>query len=262
MSIRGYRQSNERDFLTNVFVPFDPEATAGPGVEVLSESFTDIDTYGLRAEASKLLRGRHLLTYGFDLYRDESFNTDRSTRTVLGAGPPNPSTDSTPGLPNATLRSLGGFAQGALALGPSVDLTLGLRIQSVRSETRETEGLGEPLSDSSESTVVGAANLLVRLSDDVNLVAAIGRGFRSPNLIERYFSGETPDGNGIWVRNPDLGPETSLSLDLGTRIRTERVYAEAGAGENVGASSLNGEIVRICSCRPLAKVSMPSICLG
>ncbi|MCG8467314.1 MAG: TonB-dependent receptor [Gemmatimonadetes bacterium] len=226
VSLKAYRQSNERDFLTDVWVPFDSELPDGPGVQIASENFTDIDTYGLRAEASRLMAGRHLLTYGLDVHRDRSFNTDSRTETVVGAGPPDPTTSDTPGLPNATLRSLGVFAQGALALAPSLDLTLGLRYQDVRSSTRETANLDEPLTSASEGTLVGAANLMVRVSDNVNLLASIGRGFRSPNLIERFFSGQTPDGTGIWRRNPDLGPETSTSLDLGARLRTERVYFE------------------------------------
>jgi outer membrane receptor protein involved in Fe transport len=131
-------------------------------------------------------------------------------------------------VPNATLRSLGAFAQGALLLGPRTELTLGLRYQDVRARTIDTPGLDEPLLDEDETdrTLVGTANLLYRLTEAVNLVASVGRGFRSPNLIERFFSGATPEGTGVWMRNPRLGAETSLNLDLGARVQTGSVYAE------------------------------------
>ncbi len=217
IDLKGYTQSNEREFITDVFIP------AGPGISTRTENYTDIDTNGMRLEAAKLLAGRHVLTYGVDLYRDVSFNTDRRTRQV---GPAPPSVDDTPGLPNASLTSVGVFAQNAFALGSRFDLTLGLRWQGVTSKTRPTDGLVEPLTEASDGTLVGAANFLFRASEAVNLIGSVGRGFRSPNLIERFFSGDAPDGAGRWVRNPDLGAETSLSLDAGARVTTGAVYAE------------------------------------
>jgi len=217
VGFKAYHQSNEREFVTDVLVP------VGPGISSVSENFTDIDTNGLRLEAAKLLAGRHTLTYGLDYYRDDSFNTDRRTRQV-GQAPP--TVDETPALPNARLSSIGIFAQNAFALGSRVDFTVGLRWQGVASETRSTEGLDEPLTEANNATLVGAANLLIRASDAVNLVASVGRGFRSPNLIERFFSGDAPGGEGRWVRNPGLGAETSLSTDLGVRAAGGRFYAE------------------------------------
>lgn len=217
VTLKAYLQSNERDFITNVFVP------SGPGVTTERTNFTDIDTYGMRAEAQRLLGGRHLLTYGLDLYEDRSFNTDRSS-TMIGSAPPIVS--ETPGLPNASLFSVGAFAQSAFVLGSRTDLTLGLRWQGVTSETKETEGLDEPLTSATDATFVGAANLIVRASEEVNLIGSIGRGFRSPNLIERFFSGDAPGGAGVWERNPDLDAETSLNVDVGTRVSTGTVYAE------------------------------------
>ena len=217
VDLKAYTQSNERTFITDFFLP------AGPGISTVSENFTDIDTNGLRLEAAKLLGGRHVLTYGVDLYRDASFNTDRRTRAV---GPAPPTIDETPSLPNARLTSVGLFAQDAFALGARLDLTLGVRWQGVTSKTLLTENLDEPLTEATDGTLVGAANLLYRAGDAVNLIGSIGRGFRSPNLIERFFTGDTPDGTGRWVRNPDLGAETSLSVDVGTRVTTGALYAE------------------------------------
>ncbi|MGH7551436.1 MAG: TonB-dependent receptor, partial [Longimicrobiales bacterium] len=76
-------------------------------------------------------------------------------------------------------------------------------------------------------TVVGSANVLYRVADRVSLVGSVGRAFRSPNLIEWFFDGPTPEGNGYQLRSPDLEPETSLNVDLGIRYRSSRVYAEA-----------------------------------
>jgi hemoglobin/transferrin/lactoferrin receptor protein len=228
VTVTGYRQSNERDFVTKVSAPFDDDLPDGPGIRIESVNFTDIDTYGFRLEAARSIAGRHLLTYGADLYRDRSINTDARSTTVVGFGPPSTTTDSTPGVPNATLRSVGVFAQGAIGLGSRAELTLGVRYQDVRARTIATPGLEDLPSDGGDTdrTFVGAANFLFRASETVNLVASVGRGFRSPNLIERFFSGATPEGAGVWVRNPELGAETSLNVDVGARVQTESVYLE------------------------------------
>ena len=73
---------------------------------------------------------------------------------------------------------------------------------------------------------MASLNTLFRVSDEVALVGTVGRGFRSPNLIERFFDGPTPEGAGYQVSNPDLAPETSLNADLGVRYRGERVALE------------------------------------
>ncbi len=61
----------------------------------------------------------------------------------------------------------------------------------------------------------------------VSLVASAGRAFRSPNLIERFFDGPTPEGSGYQVANPDLKAETSFNVDLGVRYRNGPVSLDA-----------------------------------
>jgi outer membrane receptor protein involved in Fe transport len=56
------------------------------------------------------------------------------------------------------------------------------------------------------------------VSDAVTLVGSVGRGFRSPDLVERFFNGVTPEGSGYQSHNPGLKPETSLNTDLGVRM--------------------------------------------
>ncbi len=75
--------------------------------------------------------------------------------------------------------------------------------------------------------MVGAANLTYGLTDNLRFIATVGRGFRSPNLIERFFNGATPEGSAFQSRNLDLKAETSFNVDLGTKYRNKNVYFEA-----------------------------------
>ncbi len=54
-------------------------------------------------------------------------------------------------------------------------------------------------------------------------MVSVGRGFRSPNLIERFYNGATPEGSAFQSRNTDLKAETSLNFDLGMKFRS-RIY--------------------------------------
>jgi outer membrane receptor protein involved in Fe transport len=224
VDIAGFAEDNKRNLDNNLAFP------AGPGSTILIETrnYTDVNTLGGRVELAKLLGGRHNLTYGIDVSRDRSENTD-SSATYLDVGGPEPMPldgSSTPNVPNAQLRMLGVFTQFDWSVSSRFTLSLGARYQDNEARTRETPGVSDPLVTSNDRALVGAANALVSLTPDLNLVAAVGRGFRSPNLIERFFSGPTPEGNGFQESNPDLDPETSVNLDLGVRLRRPTWFVE------------------------------------
>lgn len=220
-----YSSWNERTLTLGVFAPFGPGTPPGAGVQVDSRNFTDIGTIGYRAEATRIF-GRQILIYGMDFFRDRSDNTDSSTTTVVGFGPPQSQINDTALTPNASFRSAGFFAQGELAITDRLSATLGARWQDIVTRTRPTPRVSTPLVNSHDNTLVGSANLSYRVFEGVNLIAAVGRAFRSPNLIERFFNGPTPEGSGFQQRNPDLKAETSVDVDLGVKLARGRFYGE------------------------------------
>lgn len=231
LQVTAYTTQNDRTYDQqidlNVFPipPFPP----GAGIRIRTRNITDIATYGGRLEAVKILGGRHTLTYGADWYLDQTANLDTNRTTTTTFGPPRVSTTTSPTLPDATLWSGGGFAQ--LEYGVSERLTLGagLRAQTIRSETKATAGLPASRAGvrAANGALVGALTANWTIMPDLHLVGTLGRAFRAPNLVERYFDGPTPEGSGYLVANPDLVPETSLNVDLGAKFRRGRVYAEA-----------------------------------
>jgi outer membrane receptor protein involved in Fe transport len=222
VDVSVYTQGNRRHFNTFVLSP------AGPGATVDSKSynFTNLGTVGGRVELAKAI-GVHTFTYGVDAFRDRSDNQDSSRTILTGFGPtPIVRTSTTPSVPNAFFTSAGAFAQ--LELNPLDRFTavLGTRVQDVTAETRETPGITRPLVSVNDRTAVWTVNTLYRVTPDVNFVATLGRGFRAPNLVERFFSGAAAEGNGVQSPNPDLVAETSLNTDIGLRFARGVVYAE------------------------------------
>lgn len=224
--IVAYTSGNDRSLTLNVFIPFGPGTPPGAGVSVKSRNVTNLNTVGFRAEAAKVF-WKQVFTYGADFFRDRSNNTDSSVTTVLGFGPPRPKMNDTASTPNASFRSTGLFAQTEAVLTDRLSIVSGMRWQTVTTNTRLTPKISAPLVESSDKAVVAAGNALFRVAGNVNLIASVGRAFRSPNLIERFFNGATPEGNGYQLRNPDLKAESSIDVDLGIKAGFRGVYGEA-----------------------------------
>ncbi len=229
LEVLGYVQDNERRLNLDVFVPTGPP---GAGIDIDQRNWTDLRTVGARVEARKLASASLGFTYGLDVFRDRSENADSNTTRFVNMGPIPPSTDTVPTVPNATYTSAGVFVQSDVAVTSRLSLILGARYQHVRAATEPTPGTSRTAITATDRTVVGAASGVYRLSPSVSLVTTIGRAFRSPNLVERFYDGLTPEGFGYQSPNPDLKPETSLNMDLGVRLRTGRVYAEGFVFQN------------------------------
>ena len=225
VNFTGYYQVNERNLVNNIFIPF---GSPDMGLAFNTDNHTDVRTYGFRLEASKLAWDKVLFTYGADYYRDNSENSDTSITTLVGFGPPAPDTSTVPLVPYATLRNFGVFAQGDIAFSNRFSLILGTRYQNVHAATQPTPGRpnDESISDT-DQTLVAAANAIFGLTDNLNVIGTVGRGFRSPNIIERFFNGPTPEGGAFQVPNTALKPESSVNVDLGLRFATRTLDLEA-----------------------------------
>ena len=223
-----YTQGNKRDFdsFVDVYVPTGPGRTAV--INSRSYNTTDVGSSGLRLEAAKVL-SRVVFTYGLDAVRDDAVANDSAYSRTTGFGP-NPiiSSSTRPSLPDADMRNVGLFLQGDWRLHERFSVITGVRYHDVHAETRQTAGLPDSVAGlkANNRTTVYAVNGVYRLTEHVSAVATYGRGFRAPNLIERYFSGPSTDGTAIQVANPGLDAETSTNVDVGLRVSVARVEAE------------------------------------
>ncbi|MEN8154604.1 MAG: TonB-dependent receptor [Acidobacteriota bacterium] len=228
----AYYRGNERQLKNDIFVPFGIPGKPDAGISILTDNYTDINTTGLRLEFNKK-KGNHLFTYGTDFFHDSTNNSDTNITQIIGFGPPRPSEDNTPSLPNASYSSMGFFFQDDISLFHRTSLIFGIRYQSVNADTKETLGLeNEPLANSNDNTFVGSVNFSYGITDDLKFVVSVGRGFRSPNLIERFFNGATPEGSAYQSRNTELNAETSLNFDLGFKLRLNNFFLESSYFNN------------------------------
>jgi len=217
LDVTAYYTGNSRHLIFDITIP------TGPGTqgEVNARNFTDISTFGFRAEAVKSV-GLAVLTYGLDGFRDGTQNTDTSVTTGFGPTMVDPVTKT----PNAYFRSLGAFLQSEFRLSNRLTVIAGVRGQDILAETRPTATITAPLVSHEDGTVVGSLNAEYFLTDNFALMGDVGRGFRSPNLIDRFFQGPTPEGSGYELPSPNLKPETSINVDAGVRFRTARAGLE------------------------------------
>jgi hemoglobin/transferrin/lactoferrin receptor protein len=125
-------------------------------------------------------------------------------------------------IDSARRTDTGLFVQGSTPLGATVTASGGLRVDHVRSVTA-----GGFFGDRAVSNGAAAGFVAVTAapSATVTLTAQVARGFRDPTLSDRFYRG--PTGRGFITGNPDLGPETSLQVDVGARYTTRR--ARVGA---------------------------------
>ncbi len=82
-----------------------------------------------------------------------------------------------------------------------------------------------PEADLSPTDLTGDIHLEWTLTERVNLVANVGRGFRPPNIFDLGTLGPRP-GNRFNQPNPNLEPESVWSYDIGLKTRGERWQAE------------------------------------
>jgi len=165
---------------------------------------------GFTLQAFQALTPGLSLLWGSELYRDTVRSARQVTNLDSGAVAPAP-----PRFPDrSTLDSDSVFANlGWKGTGPwSADA--GLRFSRFR--IRLPTATGAPATTRDLDDVTGDLRLRYRLREGVSLITNLGRGFRPPNVFDLGTLGPRP-GNRFNVANPELGPETVWSYDLGIK---------------------------------------------
>ncbi|MGB6853754.1 MAG: TonB-dependent receptor, partial [Thermoanaerobaculia bacterium] len=223
--VQLYYQDNERELANNIDINIGPIFPGAPNssVAINSLNFTDLETWGTRAELIKLAGQKHVLTYGAELFQDDSFNTDNSVTTTFIRFPFPPfeiedvETDDLANTPNAENTSYGVFIQDEISITDRFKATIGARYQDVSTDAKPTPGWDISGLDFADSSLVGALNLIYSVTQNLNVFGSYGTAFRAPNIVERLFNGPTPEGEGYQILNPLLVSEESDNIDIGLK---------------------------------------------
>jgi len=172
---------------------------------------------GLRAFATTR-RGAHVVHFGVDAYRDTIDSARFRTRDGITVE------DSARFPDGAEQTNADVFLAHRWRLSTPLQLHWGVRYSSAELDLPGRES--DPAVAISSSAFSGDLGLNWQFSVAASLLFKASRGFRAPNVFDVANLGERP-GNRFSIPNPDLGPETVDSLELGLRWQSGDWFAEA-----------------------------------
>ncbi|MDX1569211.1 MAG: TonB-dependent receptor [Xanthomonadales bacterium] len=215
----------------------DDRRTRGFGSSERRFEANDSDQVGLTAQFQRDTPDGGVLVYGAEFYHDEVASARSAldiatgeTRTLQSRFPDGSEQRSAAVyLRHDWLFSWGGFDAGVRYNRFDVDIARGDRETSAELDLSEvTANLG----------------ISYNLTEQVNLVANFGEGFRAPNIFDLATLGPRP-GNRFNVANSDLSPEKLRSVDFGIKWSTRRsegeIFAFAARFEDKIDSVATGE---------------------
>lgn len=175
-------------------------------------------TTGVTGQFGKAIGEYHHLSYGFEFYRDDVDSS--KTRLDLDTGA---FSARAPRFPDGSrMDGMAVYAADDWRRG-RFDLNYGLRYSRF---DIDIPGVGTaPGVSLKPDDLTGNVGFAFALSDDVRLVANLGRGFRAPNIFDLGVFGVRP-GNRFSTPNPNLKPESVVSLDGGVKFGGERFSGE------------------------------------
>ena len=233
LEARIYGQEQKETFATVLDLPPIPAGPFDLLIDTTTERFGDVRTTGIDVQAGTPIHDGHFLTYGADLYRDD-VDERRQEESVMvfeprAPGPPGRTEtgiDDAPTTPESSYQGLGLYLQDEVSAGRWT-LIPGVRFDrfDIDAEALERGEGSVSAEDRTESALSGSFAALFRAADWLHLTGSMGRAFRTPNIIERFFFGPGSQG-GLSVPNPDLENETSVNVDIGFKARGSGFRAE------------------------------------
>jgi outer membrane receptor protein involved in Fe transport len=175
---------------------------------------------GFSAQFDRALGERHYLSYGFEWYGDRVASFRERQNINSGAVSARPSR-----FPDASrMRSQALYLADDFLPAPGWDVNIGLRYSRFDIELPATaSGPGVRLRPDDLS---GHFGVVRELGEGLRLVGNLGRGFRAPNVFDLGLLGERP-GNRFNLPNPELRPETVLTVDAGLKLQRGAWQGEA-----------------------------------
>lgn len=226
LSITAYQQRRNRDF--NQTLAVDQLNFAGPGsrlrVDMAISTIYEQNTAGLLSSIEWLPAAGHRVVTGLDLIHDamDADVTDSSITTITMPRLPAPivSTEIQQPANESSQASAGAFIQEEWSFRPQWRLVLGTRFNVFRSALDTTTNENLQTGSTTRSRLSSSVGVLFQPNTTTLARVSYSQGYRNPSLLELY-EGTAHGGGGLLFPNPDLDPETSDNLEIGTRFETK-----------------------------------------
>ncbi|HEV2083375.1 MAG TPA: TonB-dependent hemoglobin/transferrin/lactoferrin family receptor [Brevundimonas sp.] len=206
-----------------------------PAVDRTRDNRFDNEVAGFAAEGVKSLAfggATHRLTFGGDW--SEATQTGVRDGTVPPAGETFPSSP----FPETDYRLAGVFVQDEiLLLGGALRIVPALRFDSYELTTRADPLYTGGRADQSDDHVSPKLGVVWWAGDTFGLFGSYGAGFKAPTPSQVNNGFSNPAFGYVSVPNPNLGPETSTSVEIGARWRDVELLGGRFAGQVVAFRS-------------------------
>lgn len=191
----------------------------------LIDIYVDKETKTLRGQFVFVPNSMYRITTGMDLF-DEDLT---STRAMKNFPPAIGKFDGVPVMAPSSRDGIGAFVQNEIKVDDYTNITAGLRYDKIKSTT---DGSKAPYfitskDSDTDSSFSGSLGIVYQLSKVTNMYTNIGRAFRAPTIIERYYHGPH-DGPAQDRGNPNLNPEKSINTDFGFRFKGDNYVSSFG----------------------------------
>jgi len=221
LSLSAYYQEIDKESVMNIDRGY---------FAINSYTRSQIDSFGFNVQSIAGVNNHHL-TFGLDYYQDDLHDT--ALREITGMEP-----DDSVSVPDSTQQGIGVYLDDRLELGDRWTVNLGVRGDWFDYDSKDDPRYPDDPINATDSALSGNLGVIYAITEHVNLTGLIARGFRSPNMQERSYSGLATTGDTYIAQNPNLDPESSWNYELGFKARYER----HSAGFNVFYNDLRDYI--------------------
>lgn len=206
-------------------INFDPASANSAWRFTKQDRYLDLDTYGLRIQATSRKTDRYRFTTGIDAARDVTGGDNVRFRTwhyVTASGADSAGATGTAlsqSLASGRFDNAAAFFQNEWFVTKRWTASVGARYTHYhyRTDLFVPSPGATPIEPKTidDDAVCGSLGLVFAPTEKLHLTANVANGYREPNAQDLFFNG--PASVGIVLGNPDLKPEKSVSWDAGLR---------------------------------------------
>lgn len=236
----SYDIANPRQEVVHTTASWRSRLLAPPGLDALDLTVSwqqndrqEFDSHGPLASRNIPAFALVLTTWTADLTAEHRTGPLQGTLGISGLRQGNVSRGKSFLIPQYRLYSGAVYGRETLELG-RVTVDAGLRWDYRWQRVfpfRNVSVLDEPETRTWHD-ISGSLGASVVLGEGWSVASSVGRGWRAPNVNERFSQGVHHGTAQYELGDPDLGKESTLNLDLTLRRQGERVSLEAGGFRN------------------------------